>query len=117
MPRLRGWARAVAVAHASSREATRNCGTQGEEFVHLHPFNIDILPAIAGEGLQVLRCINQPAQDGVRIDLKDARHGTDAEAFGQSRESPHQLVRIDLLAVNRNRIVKRFQDLFGLERD
>src|SRR5215510_3462727 len=60
---------------------------------------MDILQAIAGEGLQVLHCVNQPGQDSVRIDLKDARHGTDAEAFGQSRESPHQLVGSDLLAV------------------
>jgi hypothetical protein len=47
----------------------------------------------------VLRGVNQPAQDSIRIDLKDASHSTDAEAFVQSRESPHPRVGIDLLAV------------------
>jgi hypothetical protein len=52
----------------------------------------------------VLRCVDQPAQDSVRIDFKDTRHGADAEAFGQSRNGPHQRVGIDLLAVQRGAV-------------
>ena len=62
-----------------------------------------------GEGFEVLGCFDQPAQDGVRIDRKDASHGTDAEAFGQRRDGPHQLVGVDLLGVKRRAVC--FQEI------
>jgi hypothetical protein len=40
---------------------------------------------MAGEGFEVLRCFDQPAQNGVEIDFKDPGHGVNVEAFGQSR--------------------------------
>jgi hypothetical protein len=49
----------------------------------------------------VLRRLDQSGEHRVRVNLKDARHGTDAKAFG---ESPHQHVGIDLLAVKRGAV-------------
>ena len=41
--------------------------------------------------------------------VKDPDHGVDAEAFGQSRNGPHQFVRINLLGVKRR--AHGFQEL------
>src|SRR5688572_14080441 len=45
--------------------------------------------------------LDQPAQDGVGIGLKDAGHGANTEAFRQRRQRPHKLVRSNVLGVKR----------------
>jgi len=49
----------------------------------------------------VLSRLDQPAQDRVWVDFKDPGHGTEAEAFGQSRHGPYQLLGFHLLAMQR----------------
>jgi len=45
-------------------------------------------------------------KNGVRIDCKDPSHCADAEAFGQCRDRPHQLVGLDLVwSKNQNAIL------------
>ena len=77
-----------------------NGAEQGEEFVPLNLFDVDLAQQIAREGLQVLRCLDSPAQHGVGVRLKHPGHGAKAETLGESRDGPYQLVGIDLLAGN-----------------
>jgi hypothetical protein len=73
----------------------------GEECAPLPRFDRDLLQARAGAGFAVFGCFDQPAQGGVRIDRKDARHRADATAFGPSGDRPPRLVRIALLSRKR----------------
>ena len=84
--------------------AVLDCTQDGVQCIELQLLQVKITQKIRGKGAQLLGRFDQSAQHGVRINLKDARHGTNAEAFGQSRESPHQLVGIDLLAVKRGAV-------------
>ena len=72
---------------------------QGEEFIHLHLCDVEIMQVIARKGLHVLGRFNQPAQYRIGITLEDAGDRANAKALSQRRNGPHQLVRVNLLAV------------------
>src|SRR5438128_2306029 len=49
----------------------------------------------------MIRYLDHPCQDRVRIDLKHAGHGTDAQALRQRAHRPHQLLGPHALAMQR----------------
>ena len=72
---------------------------QGEEFIHLHLVDVEVVQEVVREGFEVISGLRQPASHRVGIGLKDPGRGADAEPFGQCRGGPHQLVRINRLAM------------------
>jgi hypothetical protein len=72
---------------------------QGEERIHLHLLDVQVVQEVMREGFEVIGWLNQPAQYRMRIDLEDAGDGAETETLGQSCNGPHQRVRINLLAV------------------
>jgi hypothetical protein len=67
------------------------------------------MQVIAREGLQVLGRLDEPAQHGSGVRLKHPGHGANAQSLGQSRNGPHPLVGVHLLAVKRR--VDRLQEI------
>src|SRR5215813_6565298 len=72
---------------------------QGEQLVQLHLLYIEVMQDMAREGFEVIGGLHQPAQYRGGIGLKHPGHGAAPEALGQSRNGPHELVRLHLLAV------------------
>src|SRR6266849_8926987 len=52
----------------------------------------------------MLRNVNQPGQDGMRVHLKHPSHRADAQPFGQGAHGPHQHVERDTLAMHRRAV-------------
>src|SRR5688572_13253720 len=59
------------------------------------------MQVIARELLQMCSCLDQPAQDGIRIGFKDASDRSDTDTLSQSGDGPYQLVGINSLVVKR----------------
>ena len=60
---------------------------------------LEVVQEVVREGFQMLGGLHQPAQHRVGIGLKDPNHGADTEILGQCPNGPHQLARINVLAV------------------
>src|SRR5712691_6961353 len=52
----------------------------------------------------MLRNVNQPGQDGIRVHLEYPGDGADAQPFGQGAHGPHQHVERDTLAMQRRAV-------------
>ena len=51
---------------------------QGKEFVQLHLRDADVVQDILGEGLEMVRHLDQPVQHRVRVDLDHPGNSPDA---------------------------------------
>jgi hypothetical protein len=67
----------------------------------LHLRDPHVVEEIPGEGCRMIRYLDQPRQDGIGIDLKDAGYGTNAQALSQRAHRPHQKVDRHTLAMQR----------------
>ena len=54
---------------------------------------------IRGKGVQLLRSLDQPAQDGIGIDLEAPCRASDAQTLGQTRDDTHDELHRGTLAV------------------
>src|SRR5262245_57675871 len=54
---------------------------------------------IRGKGVELLRGLDQPAQDGIGIDLEHPRRVSDAQPLGQTRDDTHDELHQGTLAV------------------
>ena len=59
------------------------------EFVERDLVEVQIMEKIRRKGLQLLRGLHQPLEDGVGIELEQARRAPDAQPFGQTRHDAH----------------------------
>jgi len=74
---------------------------QRKEFIQLDLRNAHIVQEIPGKGRGVVRHLHQPLQHGIGVDLEDAGHSADAQAFRQRAHRPHQLFGRHALAMQR----------------
>jgi hypothetical protein len=72
---------------------------QGKEFIELHLPDPHVVQDVSGEGLQLLRCFDQPLQHGIWVHLKHPRRALDTQAFGQARDDAHDEIDGGALAV------------------
>jgi hypothetical protein len=54
---------------------------------------MDVVEEMARKRLEVVGGLHQPPEHRIRVDFEDARHGADAEPFGESRDGPPQHLR------------------------
>src|SRR5262252_4386389 len=54
---------------------------------------------ICGKGVELLRGLDQPAQDGIGINLEHPRRASDAQPLGQTRDDTHDELHQGPLAV------------------
>ena len=65
-------------------------GTQGGvKFIELDLVEMQIVQKVGGKGLQVLGRLYQPAQNGIGVDLEDARCAPDAQPLSETRDDLH----------------------------
>src|SRR5439155_8232637 len=50
---------------------------------------VQLVEQVCGKGLELLGGLHQPAQHGMGVDLENARRASDAQAFSQTRDDPH----------------------------
>jgi hypothetical protein len=48
-----------------------------------------VVQDMSGEGLQLLRCFDQPLQHGLGVHLEHPRRAPDTQAFGQARDDAY----------------------------
>ena len=58
----------------------------GVQLIELHLVNVHVTEEIACEGLELLGGFDQPVQNGMRVHLKHAGRGANAQAFRQARQ-------------------------------
>src|SRR5205807_8621301 len=62
---------------------------QGEECIHLYLPDPHVVQEVLGEGAQLLRCLDEPLQHGIGINLEHPRRATDTQTFGQARDNAY----------------------------
>src|SRR5262245_54144381 len=61
------------------------------------------------KALELVSGLNQPGEDGIRVDLKEPGHGANPEPFSQSSDSQDQPLRADVLAMKERAM--RFEEI------
>src|SRR5262249_20761889 len=60
--------------------------------IELHLADAYVVQGVSGEGVELLRCLHQPLQHRMRLDLEHPRRAPDAQPLGQARDDPHDEV-------------------------
>jgi hypothetical protein len=72
-------------------DLSRLDGTQQDkEFIESHLSDLQVVPVITRKGLELVGCLHDLLEHGVGVNLKDAGHSTNAQAFSQCACGPHQ---------------------------
>src|SRR5215211_7273404 len=72
---------------------------EGEEFIHLHLLDPHVVQDVAGKGLELVCCFNEPLQYSVGIHLEHPRRAPDTQPFSQARNDAHDELDRSALAV------------------